>query len=98
MEKARVVRAGDGETVKDEPWLFKATGANTQGNFDFMVGEIGYLTGPPLHTHDDHYDCFFVLDGVLAVQAGEDMFDLGPGDFAAVPPGVPHTFDNLRED
>jgi quercetin dioxygenase-like cupin family protein len=98
MEKARIVKAGEGETVQGESWLFKATGGNTRGSFDFMVGEIGYLSGPPLHTHDNHYDCFFVLEGVLAVQAGEELFDLEPGDFAAVPPGVPHTFDNLRQD
>jgi quercetin dioxygenase-like cupin family protein len=98
MDEARIVRVDEGDTVQGEPWLFKATGENTSGNFDLMVGEIKYLSGPPLHTHGDHYDCFFVLEGVLAVQAGEEVFDLGPGDFAAVPPGVPHTFDNVRED
>ena len=35
---------------------------------------------------------------MLAVQVGDDVFDLGPGDFATVPPGVPHTFGNIRND
>jgi hypothetical protein len=28
----------------------------------------------------------------------KESFDLGPGDFVSVPPGVPHTFDNIIED
>lgn len=98
MADARIVRKAEGETVQGEPWLFKATSGNTDGQFDFMVGEIGYLSGPPLHVHSEHFDSFYVLEGVLAVQAGEEVFDLEAGDFVAVPPGVPHTFDNLREE
>ncbi len=63
-----------------------------------MVGNIAYLTGPPLHVHREQDDTFFVLEGVLTVQVGDEVFDLGPGDFATVPPGVPHTFDNTQKD
>jgi quercetin dioxygenase-like cupin family protein len=96
MAEARIVRSGEGD-VHDRHWLFKH-GSLTGGSFDFMVGEIEYLTGPPLHVHDEQDDTFFVLDGVLAVQVGDEVIDLGPGDFASVPPGVPHTFDNIRKD
>jgi hypothetical protein len=37
-----------------------------------------------------------VLEGLLTVQAGEEVLDLGPGDFISTPPEVPHTFDNLH--
>jgi quercetin dioxygenase-like cupin family protein len=95
MSSAQVVRASDGETFGDAPWLFKATGALTQGHFDFMVGEVAHFSGPALHTHHAQYDSFYVLSGVLTIQVEEEVFELGPGDFASVPPGVPHTFDNL---
>jgi hypothetical protein len=39
-----------------------------------------------------------MLDGLLAVQVGEEVLVLRPGDFAAIPPGVPHTFDNIDPD
>ncbi len=96
MAEARIVRSSEGD-VYDHLWLFKH-GSLNGGRFDFMVGEIGYLTGPPLHVHREQDDTFFVLEGVLAVQVGDEVFDLGPGDFATVPPGVPHTFDNIRKD
>ena len=96
MAEARIVRSSEGEAY-EALWKFKH-GSLTGGRFDFMVGELGYLVGPPLHVHADQDDTFFVLDGVLTVQVGEEVFDLGPGDFATVPPGIPHTFANTRKD
>jgi quercetin dioxygenase-like cupin family protein len=96
MPEARIVRRGEGE-VYDRLWWFKQ-GSLTGGRFDFMVGDVGYLQGPPLHVHREQDDTFFVLDGVLAIQVGDEVFELGPGDFATVPPGIPHTFDNVRKD
>ncbi len=96
MAEARIVRSGDGD-VHEIHWLFKH-GSLTGGRFDFMVGDIDYLTGPPLHVHREQDDTFFVIEGVIAVQVGDELIDLGPGDFASVPPGVPHTFDNIRPD
>lgn len=96
MAEARIVRSGEGE-VYERHWLFKH-GSLTGGRFDFMVGNVDYLSGPPLHVHREQDDTFFVLEGVLAVQIGEELVELRPGDFASVPPGVPHTFDNIRKD
>ena len=96
MAEARIVRSSEGD-VYEQHWLFKH-GSLRGGKFDFMVGEVKYLSGPPLHVHRTQDDTFYVLEGVLAVQVGDEVFDLGPGDFATVPPGVPHTFDNIRKD
>lgn len=96
MTQARIVRSADGE-IYDPTWVFKH-GSRTGAPFDFMIGSVTYLSGPPLHRHDEQHDTFYVLEGILAVQIGEDIFDLMPGDFASVPPGIAHTFDNIRRD
>jgi mannose-6-phosphate isomerase-like protein (cupin superfamily) len=96
MAEARIVRNSEGE-VYEEHWKFKH-GSLTGGVFDFMVGTVEYLSGPPLHVHQEQDDTFFVLEGVLTVQVGDELFEIGPGDFATVPPGVPHTFDNVDKD
>ncbi|MFD0886045.1 hypothetical protein ACFQ08_15975 [Streptosporangium algeriense] len=70
MIQARIVRGADGETYGHAPWLFKATGDQTRGEFDFMVGYVDYHSGPDLRVHEDQDDTFFVLEGVLTVQAG----------------------------
>ena len=63
-----------------------------------MVKDIGYLAGLLPHGHSDQDDTLFALEGVLAARIDDEVVDLGPGDFATVPPGVRHTFDNIRKD
>ena len=98
MAEARIVKSAEGELYGPNvpPWLFKQ-GALNDSRFDFLICEIAYLVGPPLHVHDEQDDTLFVLDGILTVQIEDEMFDLEPGDFATVPPGVPHTFSNVRD-
>jgi mannose-6-phosphate isomerase-like protein (cupin superfamily) len=90
----------DGYVLRDAPgWTFKANGRDNQGRFDFLVVDhCAYATGPPLHVHAKQEDTFFILDGVLTVQLGEDVVELGPGDFGSAPPGVPHSFTNANAD
>ncbi|WP_329474791.1 cupin domain-containing protein [Kribbella sp. NBC_01484] len=97
MTAPRIVRRGDGDVVPGEHWLFKAVASNTGGLFDFMVGPVERFTGPPLHVHAEQSDTFLVLEGHLTIQIVDEMHELGPGDFATVPPGVPHTFDNVQD-
>jgi quercetin dioxygenase-like cupin family protein len=96
MGTTRVVRGTEGAEVS--PWTVKTAGSDNDDRFDFMVGTIDYLTGPPLHVHAAQDDTFYVLEGVLTVQSGDEVIELVPGDFVSVPPGVPHTFDNLHPD
>ncbi len=81
---------------KGSPHLFKADASNTAGRFDLITASVAPMTGPPLHLHRDQDDTFYILDGTLTIQVGDDVFDIGPGDFLSVPPGVAHTFDNLH--
>ena len=88
----------DGYVLRDAPgWAFKGNGRDNEGRFDLLVAAIAYGTGPPLHIHAVQEDSFYVLSGVLSVQLGEDIVELGPGDFATAPPGVPHSFTNAHE-
>jgi mannose-6-phosphate isomerase-like protein (cupin superfamily) len=40
---------------------------------------------------------FFVLEGTLTMQLGEDTLDLFAGSFVLVPPGVAHSFSNRTD-
>jgi quercetin dioxygenase-like cupin family protein len=44
------------------------------------------------HTHADHTDTFFVLDGEAEFTVGDETFRFGPGSYVAAPPGVVHGF------
>ncbi len=53
--------------------------------------EPGFV-GPDLHTHDDHTDSFYVLEGEVVFQVGDATVVGRAGSFVAAPPGVPHAF------
>ena len=46
----------------------------------------------PLHRHDKEAEAFYVLEGRLSYQAGDDLFELYAGCFIHLPQGVPHAF------
>jgi quercetin dioxygenase-like cupin family protein len=49
---------------------------------------------PPLH-HHDFDEAFYVLEGELTFQLGDEVFTRGAGELAFAPRGVAHTYANL---
>src|SRR5215216_3582856 len=49
--------------------------------------------GPPLH-HHDFDEAFYVLEGELAVQVGDEVSTATAGELAFAPRGVVHTLAN----
>ena len=47
---------------------------------------------PPAHVHDRHAESFYVLEGELLLTVAGQELRAGPGTWAQVPEGVPHTF------
>lgn len=99
MSKPIHVKKGGGKAVRLGPdvWTIKAGGGDTGGQFDLLEATVSYMQGPPLHTHEKQFDTFYVIDGVLTVQVGDEVIDLGPGEMASAPPGVPHTYSNRHK-
>ena len=50
--------------------------------------------GPDPHSHDDHVDSFYVLDGEVDFLVGGEWLRLGPRSFVAAPIGLRHGFAN----
>ena len=46
------------------------------------------------HTHDDHVDSFYVLDGEVEFTLGDRVVRAGPGTWMSAPPGARHGFAN----
>ncbi len=49
---------------------------------------------PPPHSHVEHEELVYVLDGTLRYTVGSVTRDLGPGDTMGTPRGVAHAFAN----
>jgi len=56
------------------------------------------LSGPPVHVHPHAEESFEVIEGSLDVFKNGEWTTLRPGETAIVPPGVPHTLRNGRDE
>jgi quercetin dioxygenase-like cupin family protein len=46
----------------------------------------------PPHSHDDHVDAFYVLEGEVEFHLDGEVVHAAPGTFFAAPPGTVHGF------
>ena len=68
----------------------------------FVVAEwkdVGGPLGPPrwiapLHLHRNDDETWYVLEGTLCVQVGDDVVEANAGSAVFVPRGTPHTYWN----
>jgi quercetin dioxygenase-like cupin family protein len=78
--------------------IFKVTGEDTGGAFDYFIVEVAPKGGPPLHVHHRQEETIHALKGRYKIQIGDETFHCEEGGFAYLPSGVPHAFLNLTDD
>jgi quercetin dioxygenase-like cupin family protein len=96
-----VLAEGEGLRLQSGPGrdlVFKVTGEDTGGAFDYFVVEVAPRGGPPLHVHHHQEETIHVLKGRYKVRIGDSITTLEPGGFAYMPSEVPHTFLNLTDE
>jgi quercetin dioxygenase-like cupin family protein len=97
----RVLAAAEGLRVQSGPGrdlIFKVTGEDTDGAFDYFIVEVAPHGGPPLHVHHKQEETLQVLKGKYKVRIGDETFRLEEGGFAYLPSRVPHAFLNLTDE
>jgi len=96
----KVLASGDGLRLQSGPGrdlIFKVTGEDTGGAFDYFIVEVAPKGGPPLHVHHKQEETIHVLKGEYKIRVGDDIFYLQEGGFAYLPSNIPHTFLNLTD-
>ena len=96
-----VLAQGDGLRLQSGPGrdlIFKVTGEDTGGAFDYFIVEVAPHGGPPLHVHHNQQETIHVLKGQYKVRIGEEIFHCLEGGFAYLPSRVPHAFLNLTDE
>ncbi|MGZ3814935.1 MAG: cupin domain-containing protein [Mucilaginibacter sp.] len=78
--------------------IFKVTGEDTGGAFDYFIVEVAPKGGPPLHVHHKQEETLHILKGQYKIRIGDEIFYCKEGDFAYLPSKVPHTFLNLTDE
>jgi quercetin dioxygenase-like cupin family protein len=93
-----VVGPGDGRTIEGPvggPLTFKVRGEQTGGVLTVFENVIPPGQGPPLHSHDNEDEAWYVLAGELDFMLDAEIHRAPAGSFVLVPRGVPHCFVNV---
>jgi quercetin dioxygenase-like cupin family protein len=78
--------------------IFKVTGEDTGGLFDYFIVQVAPHGGPPLHVHHIQEETIHVLKGRFKVRCGDQTLVLEQGGFAYLPAKMPHAFLNLTDE
>jgi mannose-6-phosphate isomerase-like protein (cupin superfamily) len=80
--------------VVGDVYRFLATGDNTHGTYAMWEAIVPPGGGPPPHVHSREEEGFFILEGEITVQAGDDRIVATAGMFMNMPIGMSHSFKN----
>jgi quercetin dioxygenase-like cupin family protein len=97
----KVLARGEGLRLQSGPGrdlIFKVTGDDTGGAFDYFIVEVAPHGGPPLHVHHNQEETIQVLKGRYKIRIGDEIFLCEEGGFAYLPSRVPHAFLNLTDE
>jgi quercetin dioxygenase-like cupin family protein len=96
MTQAVIRTAGAGRTVAvvGDVYRFLATGADTNGKYALWEAHVLPGGGPPPHVHSREEEGFYVLEGEITFQVGDQRLVASAGMFANMPVETPHSFKN----
>jgi quercetin dioxygenase-like cupin family protein len=80
--------------VVGDVYSFFVTGEETNGKYSMWEAVVPPGGGPPPHIHSREEEAFYILEGEITFQVGEERFVAGPGTFANMPVGSLHSFRN----
>jgi len=89
-----VLGPGEGVPGEDDAAL-KASRASTGGGLTLIESDTD--GGAPRHVHSREDEAFYVLDGAIWVECGDERWEAGPASFVFLPRGVPHAWDVVGE-
>lgn len=100
MTRPFVVAPGEGERLRGPaggPAVIKARAETTAGRITVIDNVIGVGQGPPRHLHRLEDELFYVLEGEIRVEAGDEVLDAPQGALVFIPRGVPHVFQAVGD-
>lgn len=94
--KPTIKTPGEGRTigVVGDVYRFLATGEDTDGKYAMWEAIVPPGGGPPPHVHSREEEAFYILDGEINFQIGDQRLVATAGMFANMPVGSLHSFKN----
>ena len=89
-------KPNEGRTIAvvGDVYRFMATSEDTNGKYAMWEAIVPPGGGPPPHVHSREEESFYILEGEITFQIGEELVVATAGMFANMPVGTPHSFKN----
>ena len=93
---ATLRKSTEGRTIAvvGDVYHFLATGEDTNGTYAMWEAIVPPGGGPPPHVHSREEEGFYILEGEITFQIGDERVVATAGMFANMPVGTPHSFKN----
>jgi len=85
---------GDAFSAVGDVYRVLASGHQTGDVYALSEIRVSPNNGPPPHIHSREDECFFVLEGEIEFQVGDEKITARPGTFIQGPRGIAHSFKN----
>jgi quercetin dioxygenase-like cupin family protein len=93
------LKEGEGWTYRfDIDFTVKASEIQEGSGAAFMEYVTKKGEEPPPHTHKTEDEMFYVLEGRITFQCGEETFDVEKGGFIFLPRGITHSYTIRSEE
>jgi quercetin dioxygenase-like cupin family protein len=89
----QTVTLSKGSTIE-----LKVESGQSAGDYGAVLWTVRAGEEPPLHTHSREDELVFVVEGKLIARVGDARVEVGPGAYAALPRGVPHTIEVVGDE
>src|ERR1700680_4965156 len=90
----RTTTEGRTIAVVGDVYRFLATGDDTEGKYALWEAIVPPGGGPPPHVHSREEEGFYVLEGEITFQVGDERIVATGGMFVNIPGGTPHSLKN----
>jgi quercetin dioxygenase-like cupin family protein len=94
--KPTIRKPNEGRTIAvvGDVYRFLATSEDTNGRYAMWEALVPPGGGPPPHVHSREEESFYILEGEIIFQIGEERVVATTGMFANMPVGILHSFKN----
>ena len=82
------ITMGGGSSIE-----LKVESSQSGGDYGAVLYTVRAGEEPPLHTHSREDELVYVVQGQLVARVGDTRVEVGPGAYAALPRGAPHTIE-----
>ena len=89
----------NGKTVSlgSSSMTFRVAGEDTGGAYSVLEYLAAPGAGSPMHVHKNEVESFYILEGAITFQLGQEKTRATPGMFVTIPRGLRHAFVNAED-